>query len=219
MKKIILYFVCIFLFLSCKENKTTYNKKKSNTIDLYLKNIEKFNSDAFLSISEKYLLDKDSLGRINSMRREIALYDTLEFYRGILMKVDDSFFNSNRSFTDFLMLNPTYIINDSSTYSYLDFENDKMYKIYIQENSEINIEIAPLKPISKSERFDYFRNYWHIKSLNEMYLGNSTEPIRMIITFNTYISDENHKYSITVDDPSSIFLEQFFKDIDYFTDE
>lgn len=207
------------MFLSCKENKTPFNKKKSKTIDLYLKNIEKFNSDAFLSISEKYLLDKDSIGRINSMRREIALYDTLELYRGILMKVDDSLFNSNRSFIDFLMLNPNYNIKDSSTYSYLDFENDKMYKIYIQENSEINIETVPLKPISKSERFDCFRKYWHIKSSNEMNLGNSTEPIRMIITFNIYISDENHKYSITVNDPSSIFLQQFFKDINYFTEE
>ena len=215
------FLICTLLSaISCNQNKQeAISDTPTFFLNSYLSNLQKYNSADFMSFSDLYLLNIDSFRRNSLLQLDLNLYDSLEYYRSCLLKLEDSLYSDNRFYIDFTYMNNGFNGINKFNFSYLDFENDKMYVINNQGGCLGGIDTIDLKNNSRADVFDQFAKYWIVKSMNEYDFAHPSHGVKGVVAFQSTFAGKTHKYSFTFEDGEGSFLPEFLTDMDGFKKE
>ena len=103
-------------------------------------------------------------------------------------------YNEDKSYLDFTLHNSYYSMITKIRYAYLDYENNRLYRI-LDNDSKNNIDTLQLKLITLKEAYDLFNKYSHYRSHLKDPIANSTHGLVGVFTNNIAISEQTYKYS------------------------
>ena len=214
MIRVVFSIVFIFFILcSCKENATNKVMRNDGELSSYLENIEKYNSKDFISFSDSYLLDKDTIKSVDrkfQLQKNLILYDSLEVYRELMLKLNDSLYAKSRTYIDYIIFN-NYFDGDKFNYCYLNFDNDEMY--LIKDQSSLSIDTIDLIENSISEVVFYLEKYGKIKSLTDYNFVTCLHCGRAVFSVNCAFTTDNYRFAFTIEDRNMLFITEFINDM------